>query len=675
VAEKVKFTVTDATDRIRLAMHPTIMFVPPPATSGGIGATLQKLPADGTTSTTITVTLVNGRGRPAVGKTVSVDEGAGHAIITPLRSTHGVTNSKGEASFTVVDLTAETVNFTATDITDGDLPVPGSARVEFTTGGGANQCPSRSVKALKGFAIHAFASGFFDGNINHVSGCGGIGDLAWNSSGEVYVPDYITGDVYKFGLAGGSANGVSKITRTPLGAYLASFAFGKNGDLYAYQYFAPPGSTASCGCIYEFDPSNGAIKRLVAQNVPATDIWIDPLSGDLLTTSSFNGGPDYSNNILRIHDRGARKPVVSCASPAPKTDCSIYATIGGPTGVLAFDRNGTFYVAGAWWMSANLWQVSATNSKNPGAVTLIDNAISGGGAGPIVIRPGAKGKLPVLAIDNTVNGVNSVESLDLNRKPLNPIPLVTGDAGTRDLGPDGCLYLANSNTISRLTTAAGSCPYSPAASTGAGISLVQSSSAALTGSSVSFTAHLSGLSSPAGTQVTFQVVGANGQGKLVSADRDARGIFTYTGVQPGLDRITAMATINARPVVSTTLFVRWRVGKHFTYTSLSASPTLGVVGRRTRVIASLTDLTSRPPEPLGGQTIVFSMAGHSCKAATTAAGNASCSLALPSTTGAFVLRARFAGSPKYLPSTDSTQFDVITTPTRFKVVGSSRKGR
>ncbi len=669
VVENVKFTVRDATDGVTLATHPAILFAPPPATAGGIGATLETVPADGATSTTLTVTLRNGKGQPATGKTVSVDEGAGHAIITPAGKTPGVTDSRGEASFTVVDLTAETVTFTATDDTDGSLPVPGSAKVVFTSGSGANQCPAETPRAVKGFALHAFASGFFDGSLNHVTGCGGIGDLTWDSSGYVYVPDYITGDIYKFSLAGGSPNGIAKVTRAPLGAYLASLTFGKNGDLYAFQYFTPPGSTAQCGCIYQLDPSTGAIKRLVAQNVPATDIYADPISGDILTTSSFNGGPDYSNNVLRVHDPGPGKPVVSCAAPAPKTDCSIYAAIGGPTGGITFDRDGTLYVGGAWWTSANLWQVSATNSKTPGTIKLLYNAVVGGGASPVVLRPGSKGTLPVLAINSTVNGVDTVESLNLNQKHLTPTPLLTGGTYTRDLGPDGCLYLAGSNTISRLTTAGGSCPYPPAASQGVGISLAQSRTQGVTGGSVAFTAHISGVSSPAGTQVEFQVVGANGQARLLSVNGAGSGVFTYTGAQPGLDSVTAMATVDGKSLVSTTLFMRWHVGKHVTYTSLSTSPTSGLPGHKVRVTGSLTDLTSQPPKALGGQRLLFSLGRASCQATTSASGYASCTLALPSAAGGLVLRARFAGSRTFLPSSASTEFQVIGTPTYIAISG------
>jgi hypothetical protein len=445
--------------------------------------------------------------------------------------------------------------------------------------------------------------------------------------------------------------------------------FGKNGDLYAYQYFTPPGSTATCGCIYQLNASTGSIERLVAQSVPATDIWADPISGDILTTSSFNGGPDYSNYIYRVHDPGQGKPAVSCANPAPKTNCSIYANIGGPTGGLTFDRDGTIYLGGAWWTSANLWQVTGANSKTPGTVKVLDNALSGGGAGPVVLRPGAKGKMPVLAINNTINGINSVEAVDMNKKPLTPKPLLDGSAYTRDLGPDGCLYLADSNSVSRLTTAAGSCPYPPHVTTGVGLSLTQSRSEAATGSAVSFTAQLSRLSSPAGSQVTFQVDGANPQAKLVPVNGAGSAVFRYIGVQSGLDRVTAMASLGGKLTVSSTLFVRWHTGRHVTFTSLSSSPGLGVVGRMTKVTASLTDLTSLPPSPLGGQTLVFSVASNTCKATTNTAGDASCSLALPSSPGSTVLRARFAGSSRFLPSSASSQFTVITGPTNIDVTG------
>ena len=607
------------------------------------------------------MTLLNAKGKPAVAKAVSIEEGSGHAIVTLTGSAAGVTDANGQATFTVVDLTAETVSFTATDSTDGDLAVPGLAKVVFTVGNGSNQCPPQTVTAARGYKLSTFASGFFDGNFNHVAGCGGIGEIAWSPSAQVYVPDYITGDIYKFGLSGGSPNGIAKITRVPLGPYMAGLAFGKNGDLYGDQWFNVQGGSDCCGFIYQLNPSDGSIEREVAAHVPATNIYVDPVSGDIFTTSSFNGGPDYSNNVYRIHDPGPGKPAADCKTG---TGCSVYAVIGGPTGGITFDRDGTLYVGGAWQESANLWQVTGTKSAKPGTVALLDSTLVGGGS-PVVLTPGDKRKLPVLA----VNQNNEIDRLDLNHKPLAPVPIVHGPAGSQDLGPDGCLYVSNSNTISKLTTADGACPYPPAVTLGTGLSLAQSRIEASTGSSVSFSVHLSGLSKPAHRQVRFEVLGANSRVRIIFVDAKGNGVLTYAGLHPGVDGVTATTVVNGRTISSTSVFVRWRAGRHVTFTSLNLSPQEGRAGRRMTFTASLTDETVSPAAPLAGQLIDISLGLASCKALTNKIGVATCSLVLPSIAQTLTLRARFAGSGTYRSSSDSAPFSVVKGAKAIVITG------
>ncbi|MEI6785896.1 MAG: invasin domain 3-containing protein, partial [Verrucomicrobiota bacterium] len=90
------------------------------------------VPADGSTTATITVTLRDAAGNPVAGKSVSLTKtaGAGTPVITTLAD---VTDINGQGSWTVKSTTAAADGFTATDSTD-DVTVTQTATVTFTAG-------------------------------------------------------------------------------------------------------------------------------------------------------------------------------------------------------------------------------------------------------------------------------------------------------------------------------------------------------------------------------------------------------------------------------------------------------------------------------------------------------------------------------------------------------------
>src|SRR5207237_9226013 len=73
------------------------------------------VPADNTTTSTITVTLKDAGGNPVSGKAVSLSPDHGSSTID---QTSVTTNSSGVAQFTVHDGATESVVYTATDTTD-----------------------------------------------------------------------------------------------------------------------------------------------------------------------------------------------------------------------------------------------------------------------------------------------------------------------------------------------------------------------------------------------------------------------------------------------------------------------------------------------------------------------------------------------------------------------------
>ena len=86
--------------------------------------------ADGSTSSTVTVTLRDAQSNPVAGKTVTLAKSGGSSTITTVS---GVTNGSGVATFTVKDTVAESTTYTATDTTDS-VTVTQTAAVSFTSG-------------------------------------------------------------------------------------------------------------------------------------------------------------------------------------------------------------------------------------------------------------------------------------------------------------------------------------------------------------------------------------------------------------------------------------------------------------------------------------------------------------------------------------------------------------
>jgi len=87
--------------------------------------------ADGSDSSTVTVTLNDINGNTVSGKSVTLSQGSGSSTINP--STAVTTNASGQAIFTVTSVKAETVTYTATDATDS-LTVTQTGAVTFVPG-------------------------------------------------------------------------------------------------------------------------------------------------------------------------------------------------------------------------------------------------------------------------------------------------------------------------------------------------------------------------------------------------------------------------------------------------------------------------------------------------------------------------------------------------------------
>ncbi len=289
VPETLTFTAIDTTDSLKLSMTPSLSFVTPPAASASIVASLSTEPADGNTADTITVTLKDSLGRPTAGKVIALDQGGANSVVAA--PSPAVTDSNGEIQFSVTDLHTENITYTATDATDGNLPIPGSAMVDFTNGGGG--CASASyvtgtANPSPGYAVSAFATGFFvsSGDQGFSYNCFGAYGMAWDAAGNMYVTDWPTGNVYKFGTSGGIAD--TSHLFTTVKAPATGLAIDPKGNMFASE-----GSVSGAnGDIVPVDLSNGTVGTAIASGIPCLgNMAIDPAIPALYVNDFCSSGP------------------------------------------------------------------------------------------------------------------------------------------------------------------------------------------------------------------------------------------------------------------------------------------------------------------------------------------------------------------------------------------------
>ena len=192
--EIVTLTATDTTDGIVLQQQATVGFVEPPATAGGIAVTPTMVKANGIDMTTITVTLQDAEGQPATDKLVNLSQGNGSSII---QTTEAFTDVTGRARFTATNSVEQPVIYTAVDVSDGNLPIPGKATVNFVNASGfcAGTNSGRFGTAIPEYSVTTFASSF---PLDCFEGIGPIG-VAFDTQGNLLAGDLHNSVLYRFG--------------------------------------------------------------------------------------------------------------------------------------------------------------------------------------------------------------------------------------------------------------------------------------------------------------------------------------------------------------------------------------------------------------------------------------------------------------------------------------------
>jgi Bacterial Ig-like domain (group 1) len=145
-AERVTFSATDTTDNnLTVTQTVSVLFLATEvqATQSDVSASPSTVPANGTSASTITVTLRDHNRNPVPGLAVKLIPQNGSSKVTVIGS---VTNSAGQAKFSVTDSRNEKVTYLANDVTDS-LTLVGSA-VTVTFGSPAPVPPSLADSAI-----------------------------------------------------------------------------------------------------------------------------------------------------------------------------------------------------------------------------------------------------------------------------------------------------------------------------------------------------------------------------------------------------------------------------------------------------------------------------------------------------------------------------------------------
>ena len=129
-AETVTYTAIDSTTALHITQTAAVTFVAGPvdATVSSVTASPTSVPADGTTQSTITVTVLDGQYNPVAGHTVTLAPNFGNSVIS---AASGPSNANGVVTFTVTDATAEEITYAATDTTAA-VAIVETAPVFFT---------------------------------------------------------------------------------------------------------------------------------------------------------------------------------------------------------------------------------------------------------------------------------------------------------------------------------------------------------------------------------------------------------------------------------------------------------------------------------------------------------------------------------------------------------------
>jgi hypothetical protein len=284
--------------------------------------------------------------------------------------------------------------------------------------------PAAASTPAPGFAVVDYATGFPNFGSHNVGPVGLAFDSSSATTAALFVMDYFDGFLYKFPPGGGVASPATQVNTTAIPGSPAGLAFSLD---FAHLYLA----RQAAGDLVEISPTTGAILRTVATGLPcATGLATDPLSGDLMV-SEVGCAP-----IRRV-------------SPSTGT-VSTYAN-ASVDGITFDPRDGTLYGAQNSTTVAVIDRSGNVTTLNPGPGADSLDGIS-------LAASSSPGTPPFLFV-NQNNG--SISKITLS--PLSTTTVATG--GSRGdlstVGPDGCLYATQTESVIKVTNADGTCSLAP----------------------------------------------------------------------------------------------------------------------------------------------------------------------------------------------------------------------
>jgi hypothetical protein len=296
------------------------------AINSTVSAIPASVPADGTSTSTITVTLKDGAATPNTvpGKTVTLTAGSGSSTITTVT---GVTNAFGQATFTVKDSTAETISYTATDTTDS-IPVTTTASVIFSRLTAPMVTKSFNPSTIADNGTSTLTVTLANSNTAAINGVAFTDVYPTDTTGAMtnispLVPSNTCGGINPNTLAGGNELDLSGGTIPASGSCSVSVQVTAVNATSAFSNLtsvvtssnATSGSTASATLTdIGVDPAKSKVVA-VPTSVPADNITTSTITVTLLD----GGGNPVSDDVVTLAASGGSSTITATCTGACTT--------------------------------------------------------------------------------------------------------------------------------------------------------------------------------------------------------------------------------------------------------------------------------------------------------------------------------------------------------------------
>ncbi len=450
-----------------------------------------------------------------------------------------------------------------------------------------------------------------------------------NSVHDIYVMNYVTGQLYKYNDAVGGVESstapIGAVRDTSVHGYgwvgnynAAGLAFDKDGRLYV--------ALQGWWRVAEIDKMDGRILRYLGSPITshgdgtgmfycATGIATDPISGDIFVSSPCGWGTVY------VHPDGTGG-----------------GAVGPAVDGITFGPDGTLWGAGG----NQVWKIDGTNKPTFGSYASV--AYVPGGDGISVAAASDDPALPPYIFVNRTDGI--ITKVDLSGSSPVYTDIVTG--GTRGdfstVGYDGCLYATQTDSVIKVTNADGTCSLAPVTPDDATSLVIAAPSSQDYRDTVAVSATLTNVSKStvlSGQTVVFMlgsttctgVTDASGVASCTMTIADPAGPATLTA---HFDHQPKLA-----PATTTAPFTITKEETTLSYTGISG----GIQNGSTVVLSGV--LQEDGVMPLAGEVVAFTLGSQSCNGVTNAAGAAACSIVVAQASGAAAITASFGGSAYY----------------------------